>query len=460
MNIDDVLNRFAKECPITVMARLALSRMLDVERLDRLFQRHAVQQKCGDLLFSTIADLMGLVVLKIRPSVHAAYKQREEEVTVSVTSIYNKLQGIEPQVSRALVRETADDLAKLLANMRGAPQTPVLPGYKTRIVDGNHLAGTEHRIEELRVLGAAALPGLCLPILDPDDRLMLDVIPCEDGHASEATLFPEILALVQPGEVWVGDRNFGSQLMMTAIAIDKRSHFIFRHSMGLVPHWESVGRRSKIGQVDGGTLYEQSIEITYKGRTLPLRRITVVLDKPTRKGEKEVHFLSNLPKRVSAKKIAAAYRKRWKIESAFQELARSLNSEISTLGYPQAALFSFCMGLMMFNLLSAIKSTIAIAQGLDETDDEISTYFVALDVSSSWHGFAIAITDDEFASHYGRLSHKQIAKKLLQLGKHVNFRKIRKSKRGPKKPPPKRKSGNRGNHVSTARILAESRGSS
>ena len=221
---------------------------------------------------------------------------------MSITSIYNKLQGIEPQVSRALVRETADDLLKIIQYMPNSQQKPVLPGYKTRIVDGNHLAGTEHRIAELRVLGAAALPGHCIPILDPDFRLMLDVIPCEDAHAHESTLFPQILELVKPGEVWIGDRNFGSQIMMTTIALDKRSHFIFRHSLGLVPYWKSRGRQLKIGRIDSGTLYEQSIEITYKGRVLKLRRITVKLDKPTRNGDQEVHILTNLPKSVSAKK--------------------------------------------------------------------------------------------------------------------------------------------------------------
>ena len=43
------------------------------------------------LRFSTVADLMGLVSLKIKPSIHAAYKRRSEGISVSITSIYNKL---------------------------------------------------------------------------------------------------------------------------------------------------------------------------------------------------------------------------------------------------------------------------------------------------------------------------------------------------------------------------------
>ena len=458
MRVNDLLERFQEESPIAVMARLALEQILDGERLDKLFQRHAVRQKCGELLFSTVADVMGLVALKIKPSVNAAYKHRtKEKVGVAIASIYNKLQGIESNVGRALVRETAKDLLTVVQCMPTALQAPVLPGYKTRIVDGNHLAGTEHRIEELRTLGAAALPGQCIAVLDPDHRLMLDVIPCEDGHASECTLFPQILELVHPGEVWIGDRRFGSQFMMTTMALDKRSHFIFRHALGLVPHWNPIGQRQKVGRTEDATLYEQSIEIQYQKRNLKLRRVTVKLDTPTRQGDGEIHILTNLPHSVRAKKIAQAYRRRWNIETAFQQLAQSLHSEIETLGYPQAALFSFCMGIMMFNLLSTIKSAIAAAKGSPEVADQVSTYFVALEISESWRGLTIAINDEEFRSLYGKMTLQQLARTMVSIAKHVNLARIRKSSRGPKKPPPKRKSGNRGNHVATSRVLAKSR---
>ena len=59
----------------------------------------------------------------------------------------------------------------------------MLPGYRVRILDGNHLAGTEHRIKELRTLGAGALPGHALVLLDPRLMLVTDVVLCEDGHA-------------------------------------------------------------------------------------------------------------------------------------------------------------------------------------------------------------------------------------------------------------------------------------
>lgn len=82
MRLSDLLERFENESPISVMARSTLEHLLDSDRLDDLFQRHAVQQKCGELPFSTVADLMALVAIKAKPSVHGA-------------TIYPRIQGIE-----------------------------------------------------------------------------------------------------------------------------------------------------------------------------------------------------------------------------------------------------------------------------------------------------------------------------------------------------------------------------
>ncbi len=458
MQLNEVLERFEKQAPIAVMARTALAHALDSDRLNEIFAANAVQQKCGELAFSTVADLMALVALKAKPSVNAAYRYRtKEEVGVAIASIYYKLQGLEPAVGRAMVRETAVDFLSVLGSLTAGLPAPVVKGYRTRIIDGNHLAGTEHRIEELRTLGAATLPGQCIPILDPDSRLMLDVIPCEDGHAGECTMVPDILELVQPGELWIGDRKFGTKTMMFEIALEKHSHFIFRHSLGNVPQWGESGPKAKIGKTGTDTLYEQAVEIDFHGRTVQLRRITIKLAKPTRKGDKEIHLLSNLPQRISARQIAKAYRQRWRIETAFQQLAVCLKGEIETLGYPKAALFSFCMALMMFNVLSVIKTSVAAGQADRDLAEELSTYYLALEITGTWEGIRIAISDEEFSNLEGKRTSSQLARRLKQLGKRVNLDKVLKSHRGPKRPPPKRKSGNRGNHVATSRILAQRR---
>ena len=47
-----------------------------------------------------MVDLMGQVVCGIYPSANAAYQKQRERFTVSRTAVYDKLNGVEPQVSQ------------------------------------------------------------------------------------------------------------------------------------------------------------------------------------------------------------------------------------------------------------------------------------------------------------------------------------------------------------------------
>ena len=56
-----------------------------------------------------------------------------------------------------------------------------------KILDGNCIEATEHRLKELRTLAAGALPGISLVVYKPALGLVSDVVTCEDGHAQERT---------------------------------------------------------------------------------------------------------------------------------------------------------------------------------------------------------------------------------------------------------------------------------
>ena len=137
------------------------------------------------------------------------------------------------------------------------------------------------------------MPGQSLVVLDPELRLVVDVIPCEDGHAQERSLSDAILASVRPA---ILDR--GPQLLHDSVALrdpGREAFFVIRqHARNL--HWELVGKRRDRGRIETGRVFEQTIRTTNDaGEILFLRRMTVVLDKPTRDGDTEIHVLTNLP---------------------------------------------------------------------------------------------------------------------------------------------------------------------
>src|SRR3954453_7799457 len=451
MILGDVFERFAQDSPLSVMARGVMEDALGPTLIDELFEGVAEKQYTKRLLFSSIVDLMGLVASRIRPAIHAAYQAHAETLDATVQAVYGKLGRTEPALSAALVHSTAGRLEPVIDAMGGA-RSPLLPGYHVRILDGNHLAGTEHRIKELRAIGAGALPGHALVVLDPRLMLVTDVVLCEDGHAQERSLLGQVLELVRAGDLWIDDRNFCTTNFLFGIAGRAASFVVRQHAATL--HWEFAGKRRACGRIETGKVFEQTVRATDDaGEILILRRVTVVLDKPTRDGDVEIHLLTNVPaKDARARVIAELYRKRWLIETAFAELEETLNGEVNTLGYPKAALFAFCVALVAYNVLSTLKAALRSVHGEVVVAEDVSGYYVADEIKRVHDGMMIAIPEDEWVV-FRDLAAVELASVLVPLAKAVRLPKYQKHIRGPKKPQPEKQSGAKIKHVATAKIL-------
>jgi IS4 transposase len=452
MILGAVFERFVQDSPISVMARGTMQFALNRAALDELFDTKAQRQYTRELLFSTAVDLMSLVVCRIRPSVHAAYQALQERVGVSINALYDKLRHMEPALSAALVEYSADRLRPVLRALR-ASAPPLLPGYNVRILDGNHLAGTERRLKELRTVNGGALPGQVLCVLDPQYRLVTHVFAIEDGHAQEREFLPDILPLVQRRDVWLADRNFCTGRFLLGIA-ERGGFFVIRQHAQTF-HWQRLGRRRRCGRVETGCVFEQAIVIQGPdGRTLHARRVTVRLNQPTRDGDREIHILTNLPKRVTAQKVAMLYRQRWTIETAFADLQKTLSAEIDTLAYPKAALFGFCVALLAANVQATVMAALSAAHGRSEIDEKVSLYYVADEISGTYRGMMIAIAERHWRI-FEKVGAQEMARTLRELASNVRLACFRKHQRGPKKTRGKQRRGKFIAHVSTARVLAK-----
>ena len=454
MLLSEVFDRFVRKSPVSVMARATMEYALSAEALDALFSQHAEEQYTRELLFSSIVDLMGVVVSKSQPSICAAFQAVADTLPVSITSVYNKLNGVEPSVTSALVRHTATRLSTVVAETGG--QIPALiPQYRVRMIDGNHLAATERRLDVLRGSVAGPLPGHSLVVLDPALMLATDMIPCEDGHAQERSLTPQILKLVATNDVWVADRNFCTTPLLFGIA-ERDGFFLIRHHANL-PLVSSGTLRSR-GRTDTANVFEQSMTIADSaGGTRVVRRILLRLDKPTRDGDTEMSILTNLPKAAaSAVAVADVYRKRWTLETLFQSLTQMLEGEIDTLGYPRAALLGFGVALATYNILSTVQAALRGAFGIEKVQEEVSGFYIANEVRATTPGMAIATDRDDW-ERFQAIQPAKFARQLVRWASLVKLPKFKRHPRGPKKPVPKRTRFADKGHVSTARLLAESR---
>jgi Transposase DDE domain len=451
MLLEDVFNRFVTKSPVTVMARALLENALSPSSLDELFGRHAEVQYERKLLFSSVVDLMSLVVCKIQPSVSAAYRAVEDTLPVSLASFYDKLNGIEGGVTAAMVRHTATQLGPVIEAM-GGQLPPLLPGYRVKILDGNHLAATERRLSVLHRCHAGPLPGHALVVLDPALMLITDMVPCEDGHAQERSLLPHILNGVAARDLWIGDRNFCTVGFLGGIA--KRGAFfnIRQHANFPIASYGTLHSR---GRCTTGDLFEQRVTFL-DAEDVPraIRRIVVRLDKPTRDGATEIALLTNVPVAdATAQKIAELYSKRWTLEGAFQMLTQTLNGEIATLGYPKAALFAFGVALVSYNVAGALRAALRAKFGHDTIEPNISAYYIASEVQITMGGLDV-VFDDIFWTRFQTMTAAELAKTLLDYAGHVRLRRFARTRRGPKQPVPPRTRHRDEPHVSTARLLA------
>ena len=297
---------FVHQRPICVMAQAVVENLFQPQRLDALFQRTAEKQYQRKLLFSSVVELMHAVVLGAEPSVYAAYRRRRATLGVSDQAVYDKLDGLELGLSAALVRDSAGQVAPVIDELK-ARRKPWLPGYTMRILDGNHLSATEHRLEPLRTIWDAPLPGRILVVLEPETGLATDAFLTPDGHAQERSLLDEVLRAVRARDVWMADRNFCTRKFLFGIA-EQSAFFVVRQHGAL--NGRLVGTRRHVGTGTTGAVYEQAIELTFEEQTRTVRRLTVELREPTRDGDTVLHVLSNLPEDIAGVPIAELYRKR------------------------------------------------------------------------------------------------------------------------------------------------------
>jgi len=450
--MDSVFDAFVEQSPITVMARGMMERVLNPERLDELFDQTAKVQYTRSLLFSSVFNIMSRVVCGHNLSVNDSFLASKEEIGVSITSVYNKLQGIETRTSAELVRYASEEIRAIIEKLGGG-QKPLIPGFRVKLLDGNCIAATEHRLKELRSIAAGALPGKTLVVYDPSLRIPIDVFPCENGHAQERSLLHEVLPSVEKGDLWIADRNFCVRSFLFGID-DKEAYFLIRLH-GNLPY-TPVGDEKAAGSIDGVKVFEQDIMVMDEsGKERKFRLIRVALKKATRDGDKELFLIANLPKRrVHAKVASVLYRKRWKIETAFQELTEHLRCEINTLGYPPAALFAFCVALVAYMILATIKAALSSVYGAHRVDKEVSGYYIASELSAIYPGMMIAVSDDKWI-FFRQCSQAELVVFLRQLAENVNLSRFKKHTRGPKKPTPKRVRDPKHPHVSTARLIAK-----
>lgn len=449
------LVQHSQAVPLGVLVRGTLEWMLDEPTLERLFQEHAPEQYTRDLSIDVLVRLLIQVSAGTRASVYAAYKadQALDQPTIGTTyqAVYGKLGRLNPMVSAAVVRHSAACCGQLLALMPRVRVEP-LAAYRMRVLDGNVLAGTDHRLTPLRQWLNACLPGKSLVVYEPGLGLVTDVVLCEDAYTQERLLLTQILPQVQANDLFVADRNFCTTRFVFGIDRQQACVVVRQHRRNLP--CQPLGKLKRCGPTKTGMVYEQRVQVTdaESGTKLCLRRIEVRLLQKTRDGDRTIALLTNLPDDVSAQAIADIYLVRWTIETHLQFLTQSLHCELPGLGKPRAALFGFAMALVAGNALAVVRGSLRSAHGI-AAEAEVSGYYLADEIAHDYRTLMKYLPADQWVG-WRHLPTAALARLLRTVAAQVNLKALTRSPRGPKKPPQQKPVYNKKHkHYSTARLL-------
>jgi hypothetical protein len=283
-----ILQKFAEKSPVTVMVQGVLERLFNAEQIDAWFENVI------EVLFSSLVSVMLQVVCRVRSNVYSAYLNSNIDATRQ--ALYDKLKKVETKTAREIVRYMAKESELLIRETSGA-QPPLLSGLKTKFLDVNCIEATEHRLKPLRETKAGALPGKSLVVFEPELGIATDAFPCEDGHAQERSLLPQVIETVQKNDLWVADRNFC--ILGFMFGIHRKDAFFILRQHKQTPY-KSLSEKIFIGESETGCVYEQSVELTLEDDEIQVRRIIVELKKVTRNGDTELCLFTNIPNDIAA----------------------------------------------------------------------------------------------------------------------------------------------------------------
>jgi len=117
----------------------------------------------------------------------------------------------------------------------------------------------------------------------------------------------------------------------------------------------------------------------------------------------------------------------------FQERESHLHSEVNTLGYPKAALFSFCVALVAYNILAVVKAALRARHGENTIKKELSGYYLAGNITRTYDGMMITLPDQEWVI-FQTMDLPTLVDILLQLADNVTLSKFFKISSGSEKP--------------------------
>jgi hypothetical protein len=363
----------------------AVLRLLDFTLADRLlddvFARHRAQSYHGVICFSSLVQLLTEGMFGQQRSAHRTFQRAisEGRIDASLQAVYGKLRRMPISLSLGLFDAATEQLRTVLGAKVARPLPASLQAFWALAFDGKKLKHVLHRLKPLRGLKGNIYGGKLLVVQDMATAQAVAIAAVADGETADNPLVPDVIARVRrlPSDkprLWLADRAF-CEFQTLALLAEAGDAFVVRHNAACkfrpddnVPTQTGIDRE--------GRSYTQQWGWLGKNREVRCRKITV--DRP---GQQPFTLVTNLEdaERYPADDLLDLYRRRWGIETMFQQVVQTFDLRHLIGGTPQATIFQAILCFLVYNLTLTIRDFVATTSGQDAT--KISTTILFDDVA-------------------------------------------------------------------------------
>ena len=364
-----------RRLPLANAALRLLAFATDDEFLDGVFQRHRGRSYQNTITFSTFVHLIADALLGHQaPSAHQTFQHacENESLEASVQALYAKLRRVPLELSLAFFTESAARLRSVGSEMVGSTLPKSLDGHWVLGFDGKKIKHVAQRLKPLRDLEGKIYGGKLLVVQDFSTRMAVATEAVADGEAADNPLVPGAVARVRALEskrprLWVGDRAFCGYKLMGLLS-EGGDGFVIRFNRSCDFHLDSQVS-PRVGKDDQGRNYRE--EWGWLGKPghpnrIRVRRITI--EKP---GDPLIIVTSLLAADLyPAADLLTLYRKRWGIETMFQQVVQTFNLRHLIGTTPKATVFQAVLCLLLYNATLIIGDF--VAQGAKKQANDVS----------------------------------------------------------------------------------------
>jgi hypothetical protein len=431
--------------------------VFDDAMLDRIYGEHRGRCYEDVLTFPTLLRLMRDALVRHGGSAHKLFVEleRRQSNPIDESNFYRKLANTPAQqVSRALLRECSTRLAELMPPADVCPLPACFDGYQVIACDGKKIKRAAKRLKPTRGYSGKLLGAKALVAMDVRTGLAIAVSDSLDGEANDVPLAPALLEqvrqVIEPPILSVWDRQFGDAGTLRLLGRRAGDAFVVRLRRGLKFTAAESSRQQHVDEQGRRIIDEVGVLGTGKQALPGVRRVTLA-----RVGddEEDVQLVTNLTdqEQFAAGDLLDLYRRRWGIESVFQQVTETFALDHLIGCAPQAILLQFALCLLMYNLVQVIKAYVAedgrVLAGV------VSTYYLFDDVRQELLAWAYHAADGTWP-RTRRRDADQMRARLRELLEGswdpVAYTKASDKRPRKKKPKPIRISGG---HTSVQRLL-------